>query len=165
MCQFQGYSKLIQLHTHTHTHTYLLFSRFFSYCLNFGVHIVPDLAHGSLAVVCSPCPCHCCVALGHFSHVSLFSTPWTVAHQDPLCPQDLPGKNTGVGCHFLLQGIVPIQGLNPSLLCLLHWQVGSLPLVPPGKPINFEHFLLLSFFFTFFFFWFHAHFFFFMLTF
>ena len=43
-------------------------------------------------------------------------------------------KNTEVGCHFLLQGIFPTQGSNLSLLCLLPWQVGSLPLVPPGKP-------------------------------
>ena len=42
-------------------------------------------------------------------------------------------KNTGVGCHALLQGIFPTQGSNPHLLCLLHWQVGSLPLAPPGK--------------------------------
>ena len=40
---------------------------------------------------------------------------------------------TGVGCHALFQGIFLTQGLNPSLLCLLHWQAGSLPLVPPGK--------------------------------
>ena len=46
-----------------------------------------------------------------------------------------PGKNTGVGGHFLLQGIFLTQGLNPCLLCLLHWQVGSLPLMPPGEPI------------------------------
>ena len=45
-----------------------------------------------------------------------------------------PGKNTGVGCHSLLQGIFPTQGLNPRLLDLLHWQAGSLPLVPTGKP-------------------------------
>ena len=51
-----------------------------------------------------------------------------------LCPWDSPGKHTGVGCHFLLQGIFPTQGLNPSLLRLLHWQVGSLPPTPPGKP-------------------------------
>ena len=40
---------------------------------------------------------------------------------------------TRVGCHALLQGIFPTQGLNLHLLRLLHWQVGSLPLVPPGK--------------------------------
>ena len=48
--------------------------------------------------------------------------------------EDSPGKNTGVGCHARLQGIFPTQGWNPHLLCLLLWQVGSLPLVPPGKP-------------------------------
>ena len=32
-----------------------------------------------------------------------------------LCPWDFPGKNTGVGCHFLLQGIVPNSGTeSPS---------------------------------------------------
>ena len=51
-----------------------------------------------------------------------------------LCPWDFPGKNTGVSCHALLQGIFLAQGSNPYLLCLLHWQAGSLTLVPPGKP-------------------------------
>ena len=51
-----------------------------------------------------------------------------------LCPWDSPGKNTGVGCHALLQGIFPTQGSNPCLLRFLHWQVGSLTLVPPWKP-------------------------------
>ena len=40
-------------------------------------------------------------------------------------PWDSPGKNTGVGCHSLLQGIFPIQGSNPGLLHLLHWQADS----------------------------------------
>ena len=35
-----------------------------------------------------------------------------------------PGRNTGVGCHALLQGIFPTQGSNLHLLCLLHWQMG-----------------------------------------
>ena len=39
-----------------------------------------------------------------------------------------------MGCHFLLQGIFPTQGSNPSLLCLLHWQMGSLPLCHLGSP-------------------------------
>ena len=51
-----------------------------------------------------------------------------------LCPWDSSGKNTGVGCHALLQGIFLIQGMNPCLLRLLHWQAGSLPLAPPVKP-------------------------------
>ena len=41
--------------------------------------------------------------LSHFSHVRLCVTPWTAAHWGYPCPWDSPGKNTGVGCHFLLQ--------------------------------------------------------------
>ena len=33
-------------------------------------------------------------------------------------------------------GIFPTQELSPRLLCLLHWQAGSLALTPPGKPLN-----------------------------
>ena len=61
---------------------------------------------------------------------------------DPLQPHglkfarllwDSPGKNTGGGCHSLLQGIFPTQGSNSRLclLCLLHWQLVS---EPPGNP-------------------------------
>ena len=50
------------------------------------------------------------------------------------CPWDFPGKNIRVCCQFLLWGIFPTQGSNPRLLCLLHWQAGSLPLPPPGEP-------------------------------
>ena len=49
--------------------------------------------------------------------------PWTVASQTSW---DSPGKNTGVGCHFLLQGIFLIQELNLGLLhCrqILYWTV------------------------------------------
>ena len=49
----------------------------------------------------------------------------------PLCSWDFPGKNTGVGSHFLPQGIFLTQGSNPHLL---HWQVGSLPLCHLGSP-------------------------------
>ena len=45
-----------------------------------------------------------------------------------LCLWNFPGKYTGVGCLFLLQGIFLTQGLNPHLLHLLYWQVSSLPL-------------------------------------
>ena len=46
----------------------------------------------------------------------------------------LQARITGIGFHALFQGVVPIQGLNPSLSCLLHCQEYSLPLVPTGKP-------------------------------
>ena len=41
---------------------------------------------------------------------------------------NFPGKNTGLGCHSLLQGIFLTQGSNPCLWHLLHWQVSSSPL-------------------------------------
>ena len=56
------------------------------------------------------------------SPVRLFAILWTAAHQAPLS-RDFPSKNTGVGCHFLPQGIFPTPGLNPHLL---PWQAGSL---------------------------------------
>ena len=59
------------------------------------------------------------------SRVQLSATAWT------LCPWDFPGKSTAVGCHFLLQGIFPTQGLNPGLPHSGH----ALPSKPPGKPI------------------------------
>ena len=50
-----------------------------------------------------------------------------------LCLWNSLGKNTGVGCRFLPQGIFPTQGSNPSVFCLLSWQVDSLSLALPGK--------------------------------
>ena len=48
------------------------------------------------------------------SRVWLFATPWTGPTR-LLHPWNFPGKNTGVGCHFLFQEIFPTQGLNPAL--------------------------------------------------
>ena len=51
----------------------------------------------------------------------------------PLCPQNFPGKNTGVDCHFLLQGISLPRDQTLHLLCLLNCQTGSLPAEPQGS--------------------------------
>ena len=68
--------------------------------------------------------------------LSCFSHVWPCCSSPPSSSVHgiIPGKNTGVDCHALLQGIFPTQGLNPHLLHLLHQQAGCLPLVPPGKP-------------------------------
>ena len=69
------------------------------------------------------------------SCVQVFVMPWTICMPARLlCPWDSPPKNTTVGSHVLLQGIFPTQRWNLSLLCFLHWQAGSLPPAPPGKP-------------------------------
>ena len=49
------------------------------------------------------------------SRAQLFVTVWIVSCTKLLCPWDFQGKSTGVGCHFLLQGIFPTQGSNPGL--------------------------------------------------
>ena len=48
------------------------------------------------------------------NHVQLFATLWTVARQAPLS-MGFPRQHTGVGCHVLIQGIIPTQGPNPHL--------------------------------------------------
>ena len=52
------------------------------------------------------------------------------------CPWDSSGKNTGVGCHSLLQGIFPTPGLNLSFPHCRHLSQGS----PPGKMVTAEHY-------------------------
>ena len=77
----------------------------------------------------TPCVCVCVCSV-----VSDSLQPYGLQPARLLCPWNFPGKNTGVGYHFLLQRIFPTQGSNPCLLHLLHWQLDSLPLAPPGKP-------------------------------
>ena len=69
------------------------------------------------------------------SRVQLFATWWTVACQVPLS-WDFPSKYTGVGFHFLLQGIFPTQASNPSLLWFLQRQIDFFfsTTEPSGKP-------------------------------
>ena len=74
------------------------------------------------------CVCACC----RFCHVQLFATLWTVAHQAPLS-RGFYRQEYWMGFHAFLHGIFLTQGSNPCLLCLLHKQVGSLPVAPPGR--------------------------------
>ena len=67
------------------------------------------------------------------SVVSDSAIPCTVACQAPLS-MGFSRQETAVGCLSLLQGIFPTQGLNPSLLQLLHWQVDSFTTEPLGLP-------------------------------
>ena len=69
------------------------------------------------------------------SHFGLLVTLWIVAHQAPLFMQ-FPGKNTGVACHFLFQGIFLTQGANPRLLQLLHCRWILYLLRHQGSPLN-----------------------------
>ena len=84
------------------------------------------------------------VVVQSLSHVRLLE-PHELQPPRLLRPGNTPGKNTEVCCHFLLQGIFPIQGQNPGLLhCRPSsaLQVDSLPTEPPGKPYNYLWYLL-----------------------
>ena len=71
------------------------------------LHYVLCLVTQSCQILCSPMDC---------------SLPGSSVHGDS------PGKNTGMGCHALLQGIFPTQGSNPCLLqCRSHRRCGFSP--------------------------------------
>ena len=72
---------------------------------------------------------HICM-LSCFSHVWLFVTPWTVVAR-LLCPWDSPGKNTGVGSHFLLQG--SSQPRDQTWVSCISCIAGSLSLSHQGS--------------------------------
>ena len=108
---------------------YFLVSFYFTFCFfnkqvinkEFGINMYTLLLLLLLLLSC-------------FSHVWLCVTLWTVAHQPPLCTGFSRQEYWG-GLPFLLQGIFLTLRSNPCLSYLLHWEVSSLPLAPPEKPI------------------------------
>ena len=68
--------------------------------------------------------------------------PYRLKPSRLLCSWDSPGKNTGMSCHALLQGIILTQGWNLPVLCFLYWQAGSLPAALSWFPSMFIHYLL-----------------------
>ena len=113
-----------------------IWSRLLSYyCSSTGIRTVLRFCARSLKVESVSCsslallnmrPIHVC------SVMSYFLWPYRLSLTRLLCLLDFPGKNTGMGCHFLLQGIFLTQGSNSCLLCLLHWE-DSLPLSNLGS--------------------------------
>ena len=86
---------------------------------------------------------HGCGHVQVLVHVQLFAALLTVAPR-LLYPWNFSGKDTEMGCHFLLQVILPTQGLNSGLLHLLHWLAGSFLLSHLGnKPLH--HWFILKY--------------------
>ena len=73
-----------------------------------------------------------CVCVCTLSLVRLFATPWTVARQAPLSVRFSRQEYWG-GFPFPPPGDLPDAGSNLCLFCLLHWQLGSLPLRHQGS--------------------------------
>ena len=107
----------IYVHTHTHTHTY-------------HTH-TPTHTHAMLGLVAQLCP-NLCDPMN-------CSPPGSSVHGDS------PGKNTGAGCHALLQGIFPTQGSNPGLLhcrqIFYHLSHQGIPWILVASPFSRESFL------------------------
>ena len=81
------------------------------------------------------CSLHCCFLMSdeeaQYVHAQLCLTlcnPMDCSPSGTSVRGIFPGKNTGVGCHFLPQGIFPTQGSDPDLLHPLHRQADSVPL-------------------------------------
>ena len=73
-----------------------------------------------------------------FQSVQLFVTLCTVACQAPLSMGFSKQEYwNGLPCPY--PGDLPDPGIKPTSLCLLHWQAGSLPLAPSGKPFGRLH--------------------------
>ena len=87
-----------------------------------------------------PFPLLCCVLCYVASVMSDSLRPYGLWATRFLCPWDSPGKNTGVELPCPPPGDLPDTGIKPASH---RWQVGSLPLAPPGKP-----FPLLTVFYT-----------------
>ena len=80
------------------------------------------------------CLCVCARTLSCFSCVWLFVTLCTVARQAPLSTGLLQARKLEWVAIPFSRGVFLNEGLNQQLLCLLHGQMGSLPLAPPRKP-------------------------------
>ena len=103
------------IYIHTHTSSY-----------SFPLWFIQDIEYSSLCYTVGPCflsiPCITLSCL--CSNLSVMSDSlrpcglWQPTRL--LCPRNFSGKNPGVGCRFLLQGILPTQRLNLRLLRLLH---------------------------------------------
>ena len=86
------------------------------------LHLHPVFTLEQFFLICHSCFTHCCCSVTKLCPALM--TPWTAVHRH-LCPWYYLGKNTGVGCHFLLQGIFLVRD-QTCIFCigrqiLYHW--------------------------------------------
>ena len=128
------------IHWFTNVEIFLTSKNILAYCLSINqlVYLIPILhqhyIRGAL-FTSSTLPCNIYYLHAQvLSCVWLFCDPMDCGWPDSFVHGIFPGKNIGMGCHFLLQGTFLTQGSNVYLLHLLHWQADSLPAEPPGRP-------------------------------
>ena len=111
----------IYIYIHTHTHT--LFKILFPY------RSLQTIQKSSMCYTVGPS----CVSVFSLLVMSDSLCPIGLQPARLLCPWNISDRNTGVGCHFLLQGIFANQGSNSCLFHLLLFIGGFFTTVPPGK--------------------------------
>ena len=120
-------NKVTQLYIYIYTHFIYSFQFIPGDWIQFTVLYTVEPSYISIlkviACICMVCPV-----------VSDSLKPYGLQPTRLLSPRNSPGKNTGVGCYFLLQGLFPDSGSIPCFLCLLHWQTDSSTLASPWKP-------------------------------
>ena len=123
-CFFVLYHLSTYICVHVHVQIYLYIAFYVQLCSSY--YYLHTVRVRRCVCVCV-CVCMCSQLLSPIwlsCNTVDWSLPGSSAHGD------FPGKNTGVGFHFLLQGIFPTQVWDPPLL---HWEVGSLPLYHLGQ--------------------------------
>ena len=103
------------------------------------IYSPPILTSAVLFRSLSPHPyrsCVCVLCANSLQSCLILCNPLECSPSRSSVHVDSPGRNTGVGCHALLQGVFSTQGSNPLLLPLSLWQAGPLPLATPGKPLS-----------------------------
>ena len=75
-----------------------------------------------------------------YTVMSNFVTSWPAAHQ-ALCSMEFSWKSHWDELPLPPPGDLPIPGINLCLLCLLHWQAGSLQLAAPGRSYSLNKFM------------------------
>ena len=111
---------IYKTHTHTHTHTYISLIIWKDTSIPMDIEVLFTTAKIQNQTKC-PSTVEWIKKMCVYVYTYIYM--YTHTHRI-LCPWDSLGKSTGVGCHFLLQGIFVIQELNPGLLhCrqILHW--------------------------------------------
>ena len=118
-------SRIRLKHLNTHTHTYIYF--FFKLFSHLGYYSILSRVPCVIQQVLLACCCYCLV----IKSCLILLQPHGLQLERLLCPWDLPGKRTGMCCHFLLQGELSdsgIEAMSPALAG------GFFTTEPPGKP-------------------------------
>ena len=130
----QKHIKSVFVHAHMHTHTYIQGRNLYLILLVNIILLLQVKTHSCIVKLMCLVTNAMCV-LSHFSCIWLFSTPWSVAHQAPLC-MGFSRQECWSAQPFLPPGDLPDSGTEPKCPASPALQANSLPLSHQGSPSN-----------------------------